>query len=173
MTKLLTAMIAVLFVLPVLADKPQTITHDVQKDNLVKRGVVYLKTTDLKDDVFTLELKYTISVSFFFMSKEFKGVKNIDLPTKYLEPYGYEDLEEVGRTQDSQATLVHMGRIDLPNYYDCHRVKIIPNGGKDWDGIFTYCPGIGSVGFARTQINMRGIPLVGSHTVYSRIRKQY
>lgn len=172
MMKLFAAIIAVLFVLPTFAFQSETIAHDVDKDNLVKRGVVYLTTKEFKQESFTLELKYRISVSFLFINKEFKGVKNIELPTKYLEPYGYEELEEAGRIQDSQATMIHMGRLDLPNHYDCHKVKLIPrDSSKNWNGIFTYCSDIGSIGFARSQINMREIPYVGSHTVYSRIRK--
>lgn len=172
MFKSIAALSAVLIALPVFAFQSESIKHIIQKDRIVKRGVVNLTTKEFKDETFSLEIKYRITASVLFMTKTFDGTTKVELPIKFLEPYGYEDLEEVGRTRDANATIIHLGRVRVPNFYDCHRVKIIPTDrSKNWDGIFTYCPGVESIGFARTQINMRNIPYVGSHTVYSRISK--
>lgn len=170
MTKIFAALCAVLVVLPLLASSPESITHDVQKDKLVKKGVLNITSKNITSESFTLEIKYQILAKFLFFSRNLDGVTSIELPSKYLDPYGYEELEEERSIRVEKAILTHLGRVDLPNYYDCHKVRIKPTANKKWSGVFTYCPDIPSIGFARTQILMREIPIVGSHTVYTKLR---
>lgn len=168
---MISALGAVLVALPLFAFTPETITHDVRKDKLVKRGVIHITTKDIKDESFTMELKYSVVAKVFFFERVLEGTKAIELPIRYLNPYGYEELEDVGRITDDNITAIHMGRRNLPNHYDCHVVKIVPKKDRKWDGVFTYCQDIPSTGFARVQMNMREIPYVGRHTVFSRIRE--
>lgn len=171
MTKVFAALCTILVALPLLAQTPETIIHDVQKDKLVRRGTVEITTKNILADTFTMEIKYRIFAKWLFFERNLDGVTSIDLPAKYLSPYGYEELEEVRSITDEQSTLTHLGRVDLPNHYDCHKVRIKPVRDNKWSGIFTYCPDIPSIGFARTQILMKEIPIVGSHRVYTRIRE--
>ncbi len=171
MKKFLAALCAALVVLPLIAGIQETIVHDVRKDKLIRSGTIKISTKEIKSESFTMELKYKIVAKVLFWEKVLEGVKGVELPVRYLSPYGYEELEEEGRITDDKITVIHMGRKNLPNHYDCHVIKIIPKEDKKWDGIFTYCQDIPSMGFARTKINMREIPYVGSHTVYSRVRE--
>lgn len=171
MTKIFAALCTVLVALPLLAQTPETIIHDVKKDSLVRKGVIKITTKNIGSENFTMELKYNIFAKFLFFERTLDGITSIDLPVKYLSPYGYEELEEAGTLSDEVATLTHLGRKNLPNHYDCHKVRIKPKKDNKWVGVFTYCPDIPSIGFARTQILMKEIPVVGSHTVYTRIRE--
>lgn len=171
MTKFLAALSAVLVALPLFASTTETIIHDVRKDRLVKSGTIYISTKEVKAETFTMELKYSVVAKVLFFERVLEGTKAVELPVRYLSPYGYEELEEQGRISDKKITAIHMGRKNLPNHYDCHVIKIIPRNDTKWDGVFTYCQDIASIGFARVQMNMRKIPYVGSHTVYSRLRE--
>jgi hypothetical protein len=171
MTKNFVALCTVLVALPLLAQTPETIIHDVQKDKIVRSGVVHISTKNILADTFTMEIKYKIFAKWLWIEKNLEGITSIDLPTKYLNPYGYEELENAGSLTDEQSTLTHLGRVNLPNHYDCHKVKIRPARDNKWSGVFTYCPDIPSIGFARTEILMTKIPLLGSHRVYTRIRE--
>lgn len=169
MIKLLAALSAASVALSLFAYTPESITHKVKKDNLVKKGTIRITSKEVKEETFTLELKYSILAKVLFFERVLEGTKSVELSTRYLSPYGYEELEEAGRLEDEKITVIHMGRKNLPNHYDCHVVKIIPKKDRKWDGIFTYCQDIPSIGFARTQIQMREIPWVGEHTVYTYI----
>jgi hypothetical protein len=169
MIKFFAALSAALVALPLIASTPEVITHNVQKDSLVKRGTVHIITKQIKDESFVMELRYSIVAKVLFFERVLDGTKSVELSSRYLSPYGYEELEEAGRMEDEKITVIHMGRKNLPNHYDCHVIKIIPKKERRWDGVFTYCQDIPSVGFARTKINMREIPWVGEHTVHTRI----
>jgi hypothetical protein len=170
MTKMIAALCAVIVTLPLLAGVTETITHDVQKDRLVRQGVVRITTKNILSETFTMEINYKIKAKFLFFERNLDGTTSIELPVKYLNPYGYQELEEAGSLIEDEATLVHLGKKNLPGHYDCHKVRITPKKDNKWVGVFTYCQDIPSIGFARTQILMRGIPVVGSHTVYTKLR---
>ncbi|MCO4794247.1 MAG: hypothetical protein KC493_11065 [Bacteriovoracaceae bacterium] len=148
----------------------ESITHIVQKDNLVKSGKVVLSTQNIQSETFTLNISYNLKVSVFFITRNIKGTKNIELPSDFLDPYGYEELQEVGVRDDERARIVYKGRFQSALYYDCHTIHIYPKDNKGWDGEFTYCPTVPSIGFIRTAITMHKVPFVGRHTVQSKIQ---
>ncbi len=150
-----------------LAAGNESITHIVQRDSLVKSGNVVLTTRNIGSETFTLQIDYNVKASAFFITRDFKGTKNIDLPIDFLDPYGYQELEEQRVRDDSRAKIVHKGRYQSGLYYDCHVIHIFPKDGKNWDGIFTYCPSVPSIGFIKTEITMRKIPWIGTHTIRS------
>lgn len=170
MIKFLTAAICLLLTLSSSAAMYESIIHDAVKDRLVKKGTVRLTTKSPRSDSFSLEISYKLIVKMLLFKKTIEGKRSVELPNRYLTPYGYEELEEAGRMKGKEASFIHLGRVNLPNYYDCHIIKIIPNGPRKWSGVFTYCPAIASIGFARSEITISSVPWIGSHTVYSRIR---
>ncbi|MBK26228.1 MAG: hypothetical protein CME70_19675 [Halobacteriovorax sp.] len=171
MKKFLAALCAALVFVPQISMGSETIIHDVKKDKLIKSGTIHISTKNIGAEVFTMELKYKIVAKLLFWERVLEGVKGVELPVRYLSAYGYEELEEQGQITDEKITVIHMGRKNLPNHYDCHVIKIVPKKETNWDGLFTYCQDIPSMGFARVKLNMREIPYVGAHTVYSRLRK--
>jgi len=152
------------------SSESETITHIVKRDRLVKSGNVYLTTQNIQSEEFTLKIDYNLSVSILFISRNLKGSKEIELPTELLDPYGYEALEEVGSREVDRARIVHRGRYQSGVYYDCHIIKVIPKGNKGWEGEFTYCPTVPSIGFIKTAITIHKVPFVGRHTIHSVIK---
>lgn len=147
----------------------ESITHIVQKDNLVKNGNVVLTSKNVRVDIFTLQIDYNLSVGMLFLNRNLRGTKNIELPSKLLDPYGYEELEQARMMENEKAEIYHWGRHQSAMNYDCHVIKVIPKGNKGWDGIFTYCPTVPSIGFIKTAITIHKVPFVGRHTINSKI----
>lgn len=148
-----------------------TIIHDVIKDSLVKHGVIKISAFDKNSETVVLNMDYNILIKKFFITKRFKGNKSVDFPAKFLTPYGYQELEQVGQITTDKIIATHLGHVKVPNHYDCQKIKIVPRQKKDWDGVFIYCPDIKSLGFAKVQVNLKQLPLIGSHSVYTRLRE--
>ncbi|MBT7611254.1 MAG: hypothetical protein HN576_15955 [Bacteriovoracaceae bacterium] len=168
---LILSLILVLFSLTATAS--EIIVHDVIKDRLVKHGVIRIMVDDnqVSSDIVKMSINYNIKVKFLFFTKNLKGTKSIDFPSDYLTPYGYEDLEEQGSLRHEKVIVTHLGRVKISNHSGCHKIKIVPIKQRDWDGVFVYCQDIRSLGFARVRVNLKDIPVIGSHTVYSRLRE--
>jgi hypothetical protein len=162
-----------LLLLAINANASETIVHDVIRDRLVKHGVIRITVEDhqVSSDVVNMSINYNIKVKFLFITKNLKGTKKIELPAIYLTPYGYEELEQQGTLKHEKVTATHLGRVNIANHYDCHKIKIVPLKQRDWDGDFVYCQDIRSLGFAQVKVNLRNIPVIGSHSVMSRLRK--
>lgn len=171
MNKLYLLLTLPLFSFIVSAAGIESISHTVQRDSLIKSGKVVLTTKNIQADSFTLQIDYEVKASMFFISRDFKGTKNIELPSDFLDPYGYEELEEAGVRNDKRAKIVHKGRTQSGIYYDCHIIQILPKDGKGWDGIFTYCPSVPSIGFIKTAITIHKVPFVGRQTLHSVISR--
>jgi hypothetical protein len=173
MKKIISILSLSLVLFSVTANSAETIVHDVIKDKLVKHGVIKITVDDnqVSSDVVTMSINYNIKVKFLFFRKDLKGNKSIDLPAVYLTPYGYEDLEQQGTLRHEKVVATHLGRVKIPNHNGCHKIKIVPVKQRDWDGVFVYCQDIRSLGFARVQVNLKKIPVIGSHKVHSRLRE--
>ena len=157
------------FFLSTFSANAESITHIVQKDKLVKRGNVVLTSKNVGLEFFTLQIDYNLSVGMLLFSRNLKGSKDIQLPAKLLDPYGYEELEQAGSLENKKAKIFHDGRHQSSLYYDCHVIKVIPKENKGWDGVFTYCPAVPSIGFIKTAISIHKVPFVGRHTIFSKI----
>ena len=69
MTKIFAALCTVLVALPLLAQTPESIIHDVKKDSLVRKGVIKITTKNIGSENFTMELKYNIFAKFLFFER--------------------------------------------------------------------------------------------------------
>lgn len=169
MLKSILFVVLAFFFLSTFSANAESITHIVQKDKLVKRGNVVLTSKNVGSEFFTLQIDYNLSVGMLVFSRNLKGSKNIQLPAKLLDPYGYEELEQAGSLENEKAKIFHRGRHQSSIYYDCHVIKVIPKGNKGWDGIFAYCPTVPSTGFIKTAITIHKVSFVGKHTIQSKI----
>jgi hypothetical protein len=171
MIKVILLLSVLLMSAKIYSDDSNTITHDVIKDRLVKKGVIKISAFDKNAETIVLNMDYDILIKNFFISKRFKGNKNVDFPAKFLTPYGYQELEQVGQITTDKVIAKHLARVKIANHYDCQKIQITPRKKKDWDGIFVYCADIKSLGFARVEIRLKQLPFIGSHIIHTRLRE--
>jgi len=142
-----------------------SIIHRAIPDKVIKEGRLEITAQDLSLDEFEIILKYKIKAKILFITKKIEGESREILPMKFRYLYGYEELEKTGSMIHRDVLITHMGKRDVNEYTDCHLVHVKPLKNNKWEGILTFCPEVPSVGFAKTQLTYKNIPVLKVHTM--------
>lgn len=161
------AIIAMLMAGAVCAEHSTTeiLTHNAVPDKIIKSGAMVITSEQISTTEFKLKLKYKLKAKIFIFKKTIEGEQIELLPIKFLYNYGYLELEETGSMIYKNIELTHVKRINLENYEDCHEVHLRPLTNKKWEGNIVYCPGVQSIGFAKTNLTYNKVPFIGQHTL--------
>lgn len=145
--------------------------HRAIPDRLVKKGDVRIQTRDLPEsqgrNLFQTRIQYNFLIETFFTTTTREGEEVFTLPSEFKTELGYQNLESDGSFEDSEIQIIHQGRRDWKDFYDCHFVKVIPKFKNTWDSEYFYCPQAPKSGIVELRFRVKNIPLLGEHTIVS------
>jgi hypothetical protein len=145
------------------------IKHSIEKDRIARDGQIHIQYRELDHDFIELKLDYRFRYRVLLVGGSYNGTRLQQIPASFASLEGYLELEQVGSYEDERVRLDHRGRRRWQSYYDCHQIQLTPKGRRaTWNGLLTYCPELPELGFAEIELQVREIPVLGTHTLKSR-----
>lgn len=167
--KLIALILSIFVTSPILAQSfSKGIVHEIQKDRIAKEGQIHIQYREVEEQRLELKFNYKFRYGILLYRGNYSGSRVQEIPAIFATEQGYIDLERSETFEDEKVILTHMGRKNWRHHYDCHVIGLTPKKDRaNWKGILTYCPDLPEVGFARVEMIIDGVPVLGSHTLVS------
>jgi hypothetical protein len=148
-----------------------TIYHNIHEGKLHRGGTIELTVKEKSESNFMAYMKYTLKKKWYVPvpEKVLSGDINQPMPIAFQQEEGYLDLEDYGSYDMKDAKLIHLGREDVNDYENCHKIQIIPRN-KKWKGILYYHPEVSSLGWVKSEITLLNIPTLGNYEAISTLK---
>jgi len=113
----------------------------------------HLVSTDTVKNVMLLQLDYEVSKKPLVpVPQEYlKGGMSQELPLEFIDERGFLKLEIDKKMELPDATLVHMGRVQLAGLDNAHQVRIIAKNGRSETDVFFH-PHLPELGWGKVRL---------------------
>lgn len=147
--------------------------YQIDEGKLHKSGEAMVEVLE-NSNVYQVKMDYTIDKKRLVPvpEKYLKGQTTIDLPLIFKDERGYLELESKKQMEVAGARLTHLGRVNLGQFNDAHKVSILLRNGKGKIELI-YHPTITGAGWANIKlVFISSVALLNGYTILCHLKEK-